>query len=480
DSGLLTLQRGEVDQSLELNEKGLWVRKKRAKEDAPGLSESAKQLLKAPKSGEDPRLEAAKPRGRGTADASEKALEALQERRRLERKVADDRGRGGRMDIRTTAAAVGRAMVGGRSSSRGREAGAALWSKVGSGDSLEDLLSGKAVPGKSRLTGYAATTTGTGMDFDEEARKLWTRLNLDPSIISNGPYNAMDALWQHPETRAVFYVGNQTAASNLSLLQKNGVTHVVNCTDNMPNYHENTPGSPITYFRFDISGFHRLVKTDADAARFVQPMLDWVGAALASGRNVMVHCLAGAHRAGTTGCICLMHFAGLSAKEAVPAAKRCRPIIDPIGDFPELLAKLERKWRKAQLGMTNKAKKPAGNTGPVTTLNSSSQQCKPSKRHGGMKRWQGVQRTDEEAKEIVEKALGSCAVGQTSAPIRIEPGPSRTKRNRSPSPVVAPSSPSEDPEDDKFEAAWMDSGDEREAAKLNEKPSGGDVVVDFF
>ena len=26
-----------------------------------------------------------------------------------------------------------------------------------------------AVPGKSRLTGYAATTTGAGMDFDEEA-----------------------------------------------------------------------------------------------------------------------------------------------------------------------------------------------------------------------------------------------------------------------------------------------------------------------
>eukprot|EP00439_Symbiodinium_sp_Y106_P087364 s17_g47.t1 len=90
DSGLLTLQRGEVDQSLELNEKGLWVRKKRATEEAPGLSESAKQLLKMPKNGEDPRLEAAKPRGRGTADASEKALEALQERRRLERKVADE------------------------------------------------------------------------------------------------------------------------------------------------------------------------------------------------------------------------------------------------------------------------------------------------------------------------------------------------------------------------------------------------------
>ena len=111
-----------------------------------------------------------------------------------------------------------------------------------------------------------------------KAKKLWARLNLDPSVLSSGPYNAMDALWQHPESRAVFYVGNQTAASNLGLLHKNGVTHVVNCTDNMPNYHENTPGSFIKYYRFDISSFHRLVKSDADAARFVQPMLDWVGA----------------------------------------------------------------------------------------------------------------------------------------------------------------------------------------------------------
>ena len=108
-----------------------------------------------------------------------------------------------------------------------------------------------------------------------QARKLWARLNLDPSVITGGQYNAVDPLWQHPETRAVFYVGNQTAASNLPLLQKHGITHVVNCTDNMPNYHEGN--SSIRYHRFDISRFHRQVKTDADADRFVQPMLDFVG-----------------------------------------------------------------------------------------------------------------------------------------------------------------------------------------------------------
>jgi len=222
DSGLLTLQRGEVDQTMELNEKGLWVHKKKpTTEEGPGLSSSAKQLLKTSSNGEDPRLEAAKPKGRGTADASEKALEALQERRKLERKVQDE------------------------------------------------------------------------------------------------------------------------------------------------------------------------------------------------------------------------------------------------------------------LGMTNKGKKPQ-HQGPITTLNSSSQQCKPSKRHAGMKRWQGVQRSDEEAREVVEKALGSCAVGG-EVPKRIEPS-GTGKRNRSPSPlaVSSPSGSDGEKEDGKFEAAWMDSDDEREAAKLNQKPSGGDIVVDFF
>jgi len=96
DEGLLTLQRGEVDQGMELNEKGLWVKRKKTGEaqgEGAGLSDSAKQLLKAaPKNGEDPRLEAAAKKGRGGPDASKKALEALEERRKLEKKVQDEMG----------------------------------------------------------------------------------------------------------------------------------------------------------------------------------------------------------------------------------------------------------------------------------------------------------------------------------------------------------------------------------------------------
>lgn len=232
-------------------------------------------------------------------------------------------------------------------------------------DSLQDLLDGRGPlagegrrgrhssldgPRRGRALGREPsggpgdrTKSGATLDFDEEAHKLWARLNLDPSSTKNEGFNALDPLWRHPETGGTFFVGNQTAAANLGLLQQHKITHVVNCTDNMPLYHE--ASGKIRYFRFDITSFYRRVKTDEDAAPFVQPMLDFVGAALEDGKNVMAHCLAGAHRAGTTGCICLMHFAQLSNREAVPVAKRCRPIIDPIGDFPELLAKLERTWR---------------------------------------------------------------------------------------------------------------------------------------
>ena len=69
---------------------------------------------------------------------------------------------------------------------------------------------------------------------------------------------------------------------------------------------------------------------------------------------MLVHCLAGAHRAGTTGIISLMHFQvegddkdedegdedhedilvqGLDSSEAIKRAKSRRPIIEPIGDF---------------------------------------------------------------------------------------------------------------------------------------------------
>ncbi|KAJ1484919.1 protein-tyrosine phosphatase-like protein [Baffinella frigidus] len=119
---------------------------------------------------------------------------------------------------------------------------------------------------------------------------------------------------------------------------KNKITHVVNCTDNMPCYHEAT--REVNYHRFDIAAWWQKVKDEETAIVFTTPVLEFVGEAIAKGESVLVHCLAGAHRAGTTGCLLIMHYADMPVKEAIAAAKKLRPVIDPIGTLPDFLNKV--------------------------------------------------------------------------------------------------------------------------------------------
>ncbi|KAL1530827.1 hypothetical protein AB1Y20_001723 [Prymnesium parvum] len=177
------------------------------------------------------------------------------------------------------------------------------------------------------------------LDYDEEAKKLFERLNLMNASTKPAIYNPMDPIWRDPKTGGTIFVGNQTAAANKSLLDSNGITHVVNCTDNMPQYHQNAnTKAPITYMRFPISFWMR---HENQLPEFIRPLITFVDGALAKGENVLVHCLAGAHRAGTTGCLLLMYKAGMPRMEAIRSAKKLRPVIDPIGGLPELLKRYE-------------------------------------------------------------------------------------------------------------------------------------------
>ena len=50
------------------------------------------------------------------------------------------------------------------------------------------------------------------------------------SYHSSGQWNPLDAIWRHPIGGGTIYAGNQTAASNLSLLHQHEITHIINCT----------------------------------------------------------------------------------------------------------------------------------------------------------------------------------------------------------------------------------------------------------
>ena len=84
---------------------------------------------------------------------------------------------------------------------------------------------------------------------------------------------------------------------------------------------------------------------EADAIlKFFHPLFDYVEKVLAQGKNILIHCVAGAHRAGTTGTAWLMYKNKLGAKDAIKLAKQMRPIINPYMGFIKQLAKLEEAF----------------------------------------------------------------------------------------------------------------------------------------
>ena len=139
-------------------------------------------------------------------------------------------------------------------------------------------------------------------DWDEEAKKLFQRLNVDAGGTRD-KYRNVDAVYCHPKTGAKLFIGNQTAARSESVLVGEDIFHIVNCQDvTAANFFEQDPR--FHYRRFPVSHWWQAEGVDTPDGVvdfFERGCHAWIDEALAGGHNVMVHCLAGAHRAGTTG-----------------------------------------------------------------------------------------------------------------------------------------------------------------------------------
>ena len=179
-------------------------------------------------------------------------------------------------------------------------------------------------------------------DWDAEASKLLGRVNV--SLQSRTAFNHLDCIYQHPTTQAKLFVGNQTAARNVQLLQAENIFRIVNCQEvTSCNFFEGD--ARFEYRRFPVSRWRDTVKTDQDILRYFEEGCHaWIAQNLEAGRNVLVHCLAGAHRAGTTGVSFMMREGRYNADTAIRLAKSLRPVIDPFGSLLELLERLERAY----------------------------------------------------------------------------------------------------------------------------------------
>ena len=79
------------------------------------------------------------------------------------------------------------------------------------------------------------------LDFDDEARRLYARINLDRFATNKTAfYSDTDAIYRHPTSGGTIYVGNKNAAENLPYLKSLGIKRVVNCThgfSKIPDFH---------------------------------------------------------------------------------------------------------------------------------------------------------------------------------------------------------------------------------------------------
>lgn len=156
-----------------------------------------------------------------------------------------------------------------------------------------------------------------------------------------GGYNQLDPVLAHPTTGAKLFIGSGNAAFDRTVLDKHGITAVVCCAEELEFFHADCE-------QFSYHRIHPLewddtpdTKSAAGVIRFFEPTFTFVDTALSAGRGVLVHCFAGAHRAGTVGVACVMRFSGGSLDESLAHAKRCRPAVDPF-IFPELEELLTR------------------------------------------------------------------------------------------------------------------------------------------
>jgi len=199
---------------------------------------------------------------------------------------------------------------------------------------------------------------------------------LGEAVLPLDKHGPLNLLWRSPHGNGSVFVGGIAAAKDRSLLQRCGITHVVQCM-NRPSLNVH-PG--INYLDFSIAKWRdampidsrhrignnytrsvgptgevrwveRLCRTDtvedqelaSAVGDLFAPVVSFIRHAVDAGGGVLIHCFAGAHRAGTTGVAWLMHADGLDAADATAAAQRQRPCIDPKahGDLHELLLYLE-------------------------------------------------------------------------------------------------------------------------------------------
>lgn len=122
------------------------------------------------------------------------------------------------------------------------------------------------------------------------------------------------------------YLGNAAFASDVELLTGLGITHIVNCAKEVPDYFKGD---------FNFQYLHLMLHDipNENITRFFELSRNFIKESLDNRKIVLVHCWAGISRSVTVVIYYLVNTLGISVKDALAMIRKSRPVANPNPGF---------------------------------------------------------------------------------------------------------------------------------------------------
>lgn len=137
------------------------------------------------------------------------------------------------------------------------------------------------------------------------------------------------------ESNQVIYLSGDSGANDFAKLSELGITHILNVSDCIPNYYENT--NSITYMRVPIQDYGSICLRD-----YFTEVFKFITNALESGGRILVHCFAGKSRSASFVIAYLMQRYRMNFIEALQHVQTHRAVVEPNLGFELQLHEYEK------------------------------------------------------------------------------------------------------------------------------------------
>lgn len=133
------------------------------------------------------------------------------------------------------------------------------------------------------------------------------------------------------------YIGNILDASNRKWLDSHHVTHIINATNDIPNYFPND----FNYLKLGLDDH-----PTQSLYEIMEPSYKFIYKAIDNGGTVFIHCHAGKSRSASVVIYFLMKIKGMTYIQALTYIKKYRSIVEPNIGFARQLVSVSPEARK--------------------------------------------------------------------------------------------------------------------------------------